>query len=64
MIFWGLVSAFFASAFCYYYLENRSNEEKNRSLFEDKMVLESERDSLSADRQKMEASSCGVDARC
>lgn len=55
VIFWGLVSAFFASAFCYYYLENRNNEEKNRTLFEQVMVLQGERDSLSADRDKMQA---------
>jgi flagellar motor protein MotB len=54
VIFWGLVSAFFASAFCYYYLENRSNEEKNRTLVEQVMILQGERDSFNSERQKME----------
>jgi len=56
VIFWGLVSAFFASAFCYYYLENRSNEEKNRTLVDQVMILQGERDSLSSEREKLEAS--------
>ncbi len=55
VIFWGLVSAFFASAFCYYYLENRNNEEKNRTLVDQVQNLQDERDSLNSDRQKMEA---------
>jgi outer membrane protein OmpA-like peptidoglycan-associated protein len=55
VIFWGLVSAFFASAFCYYYLENRTNEERNRSLVDQVMVLQSEREALSSERNKMEA---------
>ncbi len=55
VIFWGLVSAFFASAFCYYYLENRTNEERNRSLVDQVMVLQSERESLSSERNKIEA---------
>jgi flagellar motor protein MotB len=55
VIFWGLVSAFFASAFCYYYLENRNNEEHNRSLVDQVMVLQSERESLDSERNKMEA---------
>ncbi len=55
VIFWGLVSAFFASAFCYYYLENRTNEERNRSLVDQVMVLQNERESLSYERNKMEA---------
>jgi flagellar motor protein MotB len=61
VIFWGLVSAFFASAFCYYYLENRSNEEKNRTLFDQVMNLQNERDSLNSDRQKMEAAASDTD---
>jgi flagellar motor protein MotB len=55
VIFWGLVSAFFASAFCYYYLENRNNEEKNRTLVDQVMILQGERDSLTSERQKLEA---------
>jgi chemotaxis protein MotB len=55
VIFWGLVSAFFASAFCYYYLQNRTNEDNSRRLFDQVMVLESERESLSSERNKMEA---------
>jgi flagellar motor protein MotB len=55
VIFWGLVSAFFASAFCYYYLENRNNEERDRTLVDQVMVLQSERDSLDSERNKMEA---------
>ena len=55
VIFWGLVSAVFAASFCYYYLENRSNEERNRSLVDQVMVLQSERESLSSERNKMEA---------
>ena len=55
VIFWGLVSAFFASAFCYYYLENRTNEEKNRTLVDQVMILQGERDSLNAERAKIEA---------
>lgn len=55
VIFWGLVSAFFASAFCYYYLENRNNEEKNRTLVDQVMILQGERDSLTSERQKLES---------
>jgi len=55
VIFWGLVSAVFASAFCYYYLENRSNEEKNRTLVDQVMILQGEKDSLSSEREKLEA---------
>ena len=55
VIFWGLVSAFFASAFCYYYLENRSNEEKNRQLVDQVMTLQGATDSLTSERQKIEA---------
>jgi flagellar motor protein MotB len=55
VIFWGLVSAFFASAFCYYYLKNRTNEESARTLNDQVIVLQGERDSLSSERDKIEA---------
>lgn len=55
VIFWGLVSAFFASAFCYYYLKNRTNEEAARALNDQVMILQGERDSLSSERDKVEA---------
>ncbi len=54
VIFWGLVSAFFASAFCYYYLENRNNEETSRKLLDQVMTLQNEQDALTAERQKLE----------
>ncbi len=55
VIFWGLVSAFFASAFCYYYLQNRNNEDSSRKLADEVMTLQGERDSLDSLRKKMEA---------
>jgi len=55
VIFWGLVSFFFAMAFCYYYLKNRTNEETSRKMSDQVMILESERDSLSSERDKIQA---------
>jgi flagellar motor protein MotB len=61
VIFWGLVSAVFASAFCYYYLENRNNEEKNRTLLDQVMILQGERDSLDSERDKLEAAASNTE---
>jgi flagellar motor protein MotB len=55
VIFWGLVSAFFASAFCYYYLENRNNEESSRKLAEEVRNLQDENDSLASEQRKAQA---------
>jgi chemotaxis protein MotB len=57
VIFWGLVSVFFATAFCYYFLKNRTNEENSRTLRDQVMILQGERDSLSSERDKIEAAS-------
>jgi flagellar motor protein MotB len=61
VIFWGLVSAFFASAFCYYYIKNRTNEEDARKYNEQVTILQGERDSLSSERDKMEAATSDAD---
>jgi flagellar motor protein MotB len=55
VIFWGLVSAFFASAFCYYYLENRTNEESSRKLADQVRILQDENDSLASGQRKAQA---------
>jgi outer membrane protein OmpA-like peptidoglycan-associated protein len=55
VIFWGLVSAFFASAFCYYYLKNRTNEESARQAIEQMTTLQDQKDVLSSERDKIEA---------
>jgi flagellar motor protein MotB len=55
VIFWGLVSAFFASAFCYYYLENRNNEESSRKLADQVRTLQDQNDSLTSEQKKLEA---------
>jgi flagellar motor protein MotB len=55
VIFWGLVSAFFASAFCYYYVKNRTNEETARQAIEQVSTLQDQKDSLSSERDKIEA---------
>jgi flagellar motor protein MotB len=61
VIFWGLVSAFFASAFCYYYIKNRTNEEDARKYDEQVTILQGERDSLNSERDKMEAATSDTD---
>ena len=55
VIFWGLVSAFFASAFCYYYLKNRTNEESARQAVEQVSTLQDQKDALTSERDKIEA---------
>ena len=55
VIFWGLVSAFFASAFCYYYLKNRTNEESARQAIEQVSMLQDQKDALTSERDKIEA---------
>lgn len=61
VIFWGLVSVFFATAFCYYFLKNRTNEESARTLRDQVMILQGERDSLSSERDKIEAAAAEAD---
>lgn len=61
VIFWGLVSVFFATAFCYYFAKNQANEESTRSLRDQVMSLLSERDSLSSERDKIEAAASETD---
>jgi len=61
VIFWGLVSVFFATAFCYYFLKNRTNEQSARTLREQVMILQGESDSLSSERDKIEAAATEAD---
>jgi flagellar motor protein MotB len=61
VIFWGLVSAFFASAFCYYYLKNRTNEETARYAIEQVSTLQDQKDALSSERDKVEAATSDTD---
>jgi flagellar motor protein MotB len=61
VIFWGLVSVFFATAFCYYFAKNQAHEESTRSLRDQVMSLLSERDSLSSERDKIEAAASETD---
>lgn len=54
VIFWGLVSVFFAAAFCYYFSKNHENE-KSANLWHDQfMTLQEERDALTAEKKKLQ----------
>lgn len=55
LIFWGLVSVFFAAAFCYYFLENYKNEETSRKLRGEVLALQEQCDSLSAQKDKLQS---------
>lgn len=55
LIFWGLVSVFFAAAFCYYFLENYKNEETARKLRGEVLALQEQCDTLSAQKDKLQS---------
>ncbi len=55
LIFWGMVSAVFAALFCYYFLKNHENEAAADRYRNDVMVLQEERDTLNAEKDKLQA---------
>ncbi len=56
VIFWGLVSVFFATAFCYYYLKNRENESSADNYRDQVMTLQEQRETLNSQKDKLQAS--------
>jgi flagellar motor protein MotB len=55
-IFWGLVSLFFTAAACYYFWKNHENELSADVLRDQVLTLQEDRDSLSSQRDKLQAS--------
>ncbi len=55
IIFWGLVSIFFATASCYYYWKNHEHEESANRLRDEVLTLQDQRDSLNSQKEKLEA---------
>ena len=55
VIFWGLISVFFASGFCYFFIKNRDNEKAADSLRGQVLSLQDERDALSSQKSQLEA---------
>ncbi len=54
-IFWGLVSAFFAAAACFYFWKNHANE-RSATIFRDQVLaLQEENETLNSQKEKMQA---------
>ena len=56
VIFWGLISVFFATGFCYYFMKNREDEKAANSLRGQVMTLQDQRDVLASQKNQLEAS--------
>lgn len=54
-IFWGLVSAFFAAAACFYFWKNLENEKSASQLRNDVLTLQDQCDSLNAQKKKLQS---------
>jgi outer membrane protein OmpA-like peptidoglycan-associated protein len=55
-IFWGLVSAFFAAAACYYYWKDHENETSANVLRDQVLTLQEQRETLNSQKDKLQAS--------
>ncbi len=56
VIFWGLVSVFFAAAFCLFFVKNRENERNADYLRGEVLSLQDQRENLSSEKGKLQAS--------
>jgi flagellar motor protein MotB len=56
VIFWGLVSAFFATGFCYYLRENYLNETSANKYRDQVLTLQEQCDTLSSQKDKLQSS--------
>ena len=56
VIFWGLISVFFAAGFCYFFIESRENEKAADSLRGQVMTLQDQRDVLASQKSQLETS--------
>jgi flagellar motor protein MotB len=55
-IFWGLVSAFFAAAACYYFWKDHENESDADKLRGEVLSLQDQRENLSSEKDRLQAS--------
>jgi len=63
IIFWGLVSVFFAAAACFYFWENRKNEANADKYREEVAMLQEDHDALKAEKDKLQASISDSDSQ-
>jgi chemotaxis protein MotB len=55
-IFWGIVSAFFAAAACFYFWKSQQNETSANVYRDQVMALQEQRDNLNSQKDKLQAS--------